>query len=450
MSLTALAWILGLLVLTIGAVARSSWAIGLYFYTFFMLPDFWWWGRSAGLHGYRWSLMSGVLSLILIWVHCRRRGRRFMRVDGAVDLLAIAILVNATLVHMFLAPNWAISLHAYQYVAKFVLLYFMIRDAIATRKDLWTVMLMLLLFAGYIGYEVTINDRGNIQRGRLEGVGAPGARGANQLACLMITILPLVSTNLIGPGWTRKALTVCLAPLVLNVVLEANSRGGFLAGIGSAIVFYLMSPRGARRYAAYGLCAGAMALWVLLGDPRIVERFMTTFVPSWERDRAAAERLILWRAGLAMVADHPFGSGGAGFKLVRGRAYMPDVGLQYNVRSVHNGYINEMCEWGIQGLLLKLGFLGLAAVGAWRTSRMLSARGETRDALVGAAIVAGMAGFGVAAVFGDYMDAEWGYWMAGFAVAYRRIFGGGERRATGRTIRHVAEVWRERAAPVAV
>ncbi|MGH2603311.1 MAG: hypothetical protein ACRDJ9_28500, partial [Dehalococcoidia bacterium] len=105
--------------------------------------------------------------------------------------ILIAIVLNATLVHILLAPSMEISLENYLRMLKFAALFFLIIGCIRNPRDLRLVMWSIVLGAAYIGYEVTINDRGNMVRGRLEGIGAAGVTDANQLASLMATILPL-------------------------------------------------------------------------------------------------------------------------------------------------------------------------------------------------------------------------------------------------------------------
>ncbi len=117
---------------------------------------------------------------------------------------------------------------------------------------------------------------------------------------------------------------------------------------------------------------------MLMNDQRIVERFWTIFVGEGEeRDHSAAGRLDYWKAGLRMIADHPLGGGGHGFSRAYGMPYIREVsGAEFAARSVHNGYINEVCEWGIQGGILRLAFLYTSMALMFETSRRCSRRGE--------------------------------------------------------------------------
>ena len=150
---------------------------------------------------------------------------------------------------------------------------------------------------------------------------------------------------------------------------------------------------------------------------------MTTFTDAEERDSSAASRLDYWQAGLRMLADYPLGAGGDGFHDVHGPKYIAQVsGVYFDSRSVHNGFINTACDWGIQGLLLSLAFLGGALALLWRTMRACNTRGDERGALLACGLFAGVVGFLVTSLFGDYLDNEWGYWVAACAVAHVALY----------------------------
>ena len=228
---------------------------------------------------------------------------------------------------------------------------------ITSSKNLKLVSLGLILAASYIGYEVTINDRGSVSDNRLEGIGAPGASSANQLSSLMVTILPIAGSLFMISNKLIKIAMAIATPFILNVIILCNSRGAFLAMIFSGIVYLILSPSQIRKQTFVLLTLGLIATFMLLGDDRIIQRFMTTFASDEERDTSADHRLVFWQAGINVIKDYPLGTGGYGFKRVHAREYIAQEGIFVKARSVHNGFINEACEWGVQGLLLKLLFL---------------------------------------------------------------------------------------------
>jgi hypothetical protein len=430
MSLTAGAWIALFGVFTVLAFRRAIWAVALYMLTFFAAPHLWWWGDEVGTA--RYALYAGLVLLVaVIWEEMRvprDERHRFTLVHAA----ALAMAVNATLVHFFLASNRFISLDNYIEFLKFILLFFLMWFAIRSRRDLRLLMLIFALGAGYIGYEVTINERGHFSGSRLEDVGAPGADAANSLACLMLTLLPLIGSLFVHGTKREKLVAVVTAPLALNVLLLCNSRGAFIGLMAAGFVFLLIAKGTTRKKAIKTLLLGAAALYLLLGDPKILDRFTTTFVGAEERDRSAASRIEFWHAGALMVADYPLGAGGGAFKYIHGGRYLARVGSDEADRSLHNGYLTEATDWGLQGLGLKLLFFAAAIVAAYRTSTRCRLEGRVDEALIGVCVVVAAAGYLIHCMFGSFLSNEWGYWMAALLLRYAYLFRFAEAPAVAR------------------
>jgi O-antigen ligase len=178
-----------------------------------------------------------------------------------------------------------------------------------------------------------------------------------------------------------------------------------------------------RTRALKALALGAVALFLLLGDPEILTRFATTVVGSEDRDASAAGRLTFWRAGLLMLKDFPLGAGGGGFKFIYGNTYLARVGAGDEAdRSLHNAYLTEATEWGVQGLLLRLLFIGAACVCAHRTSVQCRKEGRANDSLVGICIIAALIGFQISALFGSFFTNEWSFWLIAVLVKYGQLY----------------------------
>lgn len=401
MSTTLLLWLALFVVLSLLAVRRPSWGIAVYMLTYFASPPFWWWGRPIG--GFRWNLYGGIILLISVLIHPRSRAFSF-----GTPLL---ILLNATLVHFLIASNSAVSMASYSLLAKFVLLYWLMLAAVRDHTDLRVVLYALILGSAYIGFEITINEAGSIVRGRLEGVGAPGASNANELGALLATVLPINAyLFLCGKRW-EKVMSMACGGLTTNAILLCNSRGVFLGCIAATLCILFFIPK-ADRKKLLPLCAiGALGLILLLGDPRIIERFSTTFAEKEERDKSASSRLLYWQAAINLISDRPLGSGGNGFKRKYGPRYLSKVGVHVP-RSIHNGYLNEACEWGVQGLVLRIIFLAQATLVCWRITQT-----DSNYAVLGAILLSCLAAFAVTSLFGDRLDAEWGYWIPCLALA---------------------------------
>jgi O-antigen ligase len=315
----------------------------------------------------------------------------------------------------------------YVELLKYTLLFFLIWRAIRDRRDFGIALIAIALGGFYIGWEVTINERGNFNGSRLEGVGAPGADASNSLANMLLMMLPLASSLLVyGTGKAArkyKLLAACSAPLILNVILQCNSRGAFLGLISAGIAFLLFARGKTRKKALGALAIGSVALFLLLGDPKILDRFSTTFVGSAERDASAESRLDFWKSAGLMLMDYPLGAGGGSFKFNLGRKYQQKViGDDATDRSIHNGYLTEATDWGVQGLFIKLVFILSAFFAAWRT--MEKARKEERlnDAVMGLCLMSSFVGYTVCTVFGSYLANEWCYWLIALLWRYSQLY----------------------------
>jgi hypothetical protein len=405
--------------------------------TFFALPDLWWWGRQT-LGGYRWNLYSGSILLVAVIIGSFRQREPLPQITSVARcrLWAVLMLLNAVAVHILLAEYLEISEGPLTLLAKFVLLFFLIVWSIRDEKDLRIVLVSILLGAAYIGYMVTIDGAAKIRGGRLEGVGAPGARQSNELASLIVTILPLIGGLIMGGLYRVRVVAALAAPLILNVVLLCNSRGGFLGLVGSGVTLLAFASGKARKRALIGLALGSLALVSMLNDPRILERFKSTFESAEERDKSAASRFDYWTRGLLFVTSHPLGVGGDGFKRVHAATSFAGLG-NFKERSLHNGYLNQAAQWGIQGLILQLLFLAAGVKCAREARNLFLARGDSTNAFLCVCLIAGMVGFVVPCMFGDFLDSEWGFWMTAIAVACRRL------AATGAAHPGVAHLARE-------
>jgi O-antigen ligase len=297
----------------------------------------------------------------------------------------------------------------------------LIQASVRDERDWQLIVIGLAVLSCYTGYETTLGVRRGFVGGRFEGAGIAGATSANHYSSLLVSILPIIGSLILLPRLPARVAGLVSAPLNLNMFLFCNSRGGFLGIVAAGTTFVLAASGRARRYALIALLLGATAGYTLLRDEKILDRYLSTFVAADQRDASAQGRLLFWRAGLMMVRDHPFGAGGDGYKRVYGTQYLLQFGVKQDVRAVHNGYINDAAEWGVQGLALRLLFLGIGGLAAYRVVRLAKRRGDPYDGVLGAALIASFVGFAVTCVFGDFLDAEWAFWLVGLAAAKERL-----------------------------
>lgn len=439
MSLTLIAWLLLFVVLSYRAIfVRAAWGFSVYALTFFACPPFWWWGKPISTIS--WSMVGGC---VLLSGYITERFFRRQPVQPPLNdkdeneifqqpfkfalphfqFYLLLMGLNVSFVHYIIAGGSEISSDHYYLVLKVLLLTLLIEKVINTREDLKVVLFSLMLGIAYIGYQVTINEAGHFDGGRLEGVGAPGAYSSNFLACLTVSILPF-SGMLIFASESRllKFISLMSTAFIFNLLLLCNSRGSFLALIGAGFFMLIMAKRKEWKVISIAIILAIFGAIILIKDPKIINRFITTFASAEERDNSAAGRILLWQAGLDMVSDFPMGAGGSSFKRIYGRNYFLSYGITENMRAIHNGFITDATEWGIQWFILKILFLSNLVYTALKACNvLLNQYSNYRVSILGKSLVAGMVAMFIAAMFSDTFDAEWLFWNAALLFSFAKI-----------------------------
>jgi len=426
MSLTALVWLGLFIIFTVMTFRRSSWGIPLYMMTFYTLPAGWWWGKSTlAATGIRWNLAAALIMAVAVLLDLRRKPRDVDGATGRVLKVLLLYAIGATFVHfLFASPSAEDMVRSYEgltLIWKQLGLLLLMCLAMRDEFDVKLMIYSLIIGAGYVGYEVIINERGGFHGSRLEGIFIPGAAESNYMAGLFCLSLVLAGGLLLIGTRREKVAAFLVLPFIFDVILRCNSRGAFLALI-LAGAWLVWSAKGhIRRYAIVGIALGCLAGFLLIGDVRIQERFLTTFAGSEDRDASAEMRLTLWTQALEMLQKHPFGSGSeAAFKSDRGVRYMYKVGIP-GPRAVHNGYLDIAVSWGIQGLIIYL----IAIYLAWRRLRAgirhAASEGDERTAFLGVCMEAALITQLGVCVFISSLDGEWFFWWIALALAYERI-----------------------------
>lgn len=428
MPLKAVAWLVVFILLTGMTLRRSSWGVALYMFTFYASPNLWWWGQGLLTSiTTRWNLIAAGIFAVAVFVD--PRPKPFPSGDSSRLALPMLLLfsLNATLVHFLFAANPAQSVLGLEAAWKQLVLCWLMLAAIRDKFDLKLVMWSVLLGAAYVGYEVVFNKEGNYSEGRLEGLYmVAGASGANALAALMALCLPWGGYLLFYGRKLGKVLVICCLVLIVEVVVRCLSRGNFLGLIAGAVWLAWRAKGRLRTYTVLGIALALLAVVIQTGEnlPRVLGRYSSTFAEEDQWDASAQSRLPFWRQGLAMVRDHPFGSGAeAAFYSDLGFTYIAPLG-ETRYRSVHNGYLNIAAGWGIQGLVLYLGAIAVAFGALWRSTSRARALAWPEAAFLGNCLEASLMIQLVATMFGSTLDAEWYYWWIAMALGFERLQAG--------------------------
>jgi putative inorganic carbon (hco3(-)) transporter len=420
---TAIVWLTLFVGLIIAGVKRPVYCCCAYLMTFFLGPQFWWWGKgSLAAITLRWNLLAALMLLLCVAITTRRASVFNSTWDRNFFISLILFLANAFAIHFLFAANPEASYTYLDVLWKSVILCVLIRMSITDLEDLHIFLFAVILLCGYVGFEVVFNDSGKMIRGRLEGIRIPNAPGSNGVGA--ITSMSLIFAGYMvlacSNKWMRMV-SLGLSPLILETVLRCNSRGSYLGLIVAGAWLIYAAQGKTKKKALLALCLGVVAILLQAGNEKIWSRFDSTFSSSEERDHSAAERLLYWKSALEMIADYPMGLGGKA-------AFNSDIGVRYlaeyrpgEFRSTHNGFLDTAAGWGIQGFALQcLGFF-LALRSLAKATHIHSIAERYEIAFLGACLQAAFIGQLICTMFTCLLDGEWFLWLCVLCLAYHNI-----------------------------
>lgn len=420
MSLTAIAFLAAFFGVAVMALGRAP-VFGLYLYVamFYLDAPSRWWGKDLPTN--RWSLLAGLIVLAATLRLPSRPDQRPWHHSTAAGYL-----IGMTL-WLWIQNLWAlgsgIHLEASILFTKYLLLYYLMYRLLDSDRALWGFLHVHALGCLYLGWLVVLAP----DTGRLEGVGGPGIDEANALGMQLATGALAAGALLFQPSWWSRGLALISLPLILNGLIQTESRGAFLALVAGGLVFLYCNPGRIRRQL---LMLGVVGLFLLI--PRIPEHYwerMNTITAvtdeTVEIDRSAEIRLNLFKAQWQMFLDYPLGSGHRGTAELSPR-YLNAEDLTVTItsdgassaRASHNTFFTVLAEQGVPGVLL------FVSVCLWIQRRLRQLRTVLLEgaaeapgrpmllATVGGTLAVAL----VAGLFTDYFKTEvfiWGLIMLG-------------------------------------
>jgi O-antigen ligase len=254
----------------------------------------------------------------------------------------------------------------------------------------------------------------------------------NDLAYILVTVLPLVIAFLVTAKTTAKRLIYFgIGAVMLGALLLTQSRGGFLGLVLVTLLACLMRiqvPDGNKRNRKFLSLLGVVLLgaviWTQLPqDAR--NRFATVLNlgndynldPTNDKSRGQ-----IWSRGLKATLDRPFGYGPQAFGMV-------DYRYGGRMMAPHNSYMEAMVELGVLGIILFLRMYLLSWRGLERARRKLGERksisAEQKEQMVFARVLqlslAGnaVAGFFLSMTYATILWVTFGICMAMMALEDR-------------------------------
>ncbi len=172
----------------------------------------------------------------------------------------------------------------------------------------------------------------------------------NDLAMIMVSILPLALAHLINGRVFAKIFASCVIFSGLVVLVRTGSRGGFIAFLAVLLIMLF------RRSEWFGkkkklLLVASLAAIILFQNTGILRQRFDTLFNGQDYNLAGSDqdgRLVVWKRGLSIMLGHPFLGEGVG---LIGTA-MGDRYGHAAWHTAHNSFLQIGGELGIPGLLI--------------------------------------------------------------------------------------------------
>lgn len=168
---------------------------------------------------------------------------------------------------------------------------------------------------------------------------------------LVIGISLALALFLFNKGTLQKRLPFLLLLLLpLTCFILAKSRGGLLSLMAALLILILAALKRKKRWL---LTILSLLIILLLFTPNpMIKRL----IHIGEEDPHAYERLLVWKATLDIIRDHPLLGTGLGTFRDYYPQYQPQIGFR-TAGFAHNEYLQYGAELGLIGLALVLWFL---------------------------------------------------------------------------------------------
>lgn len=231
----------------------------------------------------------------------------------------------------------------------------------------------------------------------------------NFLGLYVAMTMPLAAARLLTTrGWLGRGLYAGLLLIQAGCLLVTFSRSAWLgmvaAGMGFALLVGIQAQRTRWAMAVLGLTTLILAVGAALAwaDPGAwVSGGPLEPVHSFLRGKSAttAIRALEWQATARLVAARPvLGTGPESFELAFQAVYPPALAVYGGIGATGGRAHNEVLEWAVNvGLPGLMAYLVLIAIVCWRGWQ--AARRSSRDGVLAAGLVAGVAAYLVANQF---------------------------------------------------
>lgn len=324
----------------------SGFSLGmLFFYLLvFILPferhPIW----SRMIFGFTVTKYIGIASTLYALFYLTAREGSWTALRGSVAKLFLVFYGIAAISHITKGPAGEAEFNPFISYTSFLLLFFVTVTLVDSLPRLrWT----LLVAVGSVGLASMYVIREwqkfhNVYPGFRPGwvVGDANYFALSAVLCAPLAFYLMKESEVL---WERVYCLGCLLLTLVAVTLSA-SRGGFLGLIVAFLFFIKRSAQPLRNFVLVTVLAAPI---IIFAPASPVHRLLH---PNYSDTSAEDSRLQVWRAGLRMIAQHPWTGIGLGNFKYKVTQY---EGIGENMEKIaHNTYIGVAAEMGLPSLLV--------------------------------------------------------------------------------------------------
>ena len=265
--------------------------------------------------------------------------------------------------------------------------------------DLWRTTALYLVLRGLVEWLAGANNLGE----RVSG----GLSVYMTYAGLLLVLVPLLgSRGLSGGRWGARLADAVVAAAGALAMALTLTRGAYV-GLAIGLLAVLLAARPRLAF----LAPFAVALFFVLMPLAVRDRLMSVTNP---KDVTMNDRVAMWKAGGAMIAERPLFGVGPGRVKVLYPVYRQSGWMDPHPGHLHNNLVMIAAETGVPSLLAYLWFVGAFFAAALRQIRAMPRGHPVRGVTLGA--VGAMAALFAAGMF-EYNFGDVEVLMATLVVA---------------------------------
>lgn len=292
----------------------------------------------------RLGLIVLVLNAFVLLATFDFRDLRFkMRILPQPKLLLVILALALFTVPFSVWPGGSLEFISNSFVRN-VFAFFVLLHVMRNERDIQGIVWAGLASVFLLGALGLLGHAG----GRLQ---VSSTYDANDLAYIMNCFIPLAYYISRSGNKLLKLCCYLLLGLMIVVVINTASRGGFI-GLASIFVIILFKER--RHKLKIIVLAAFVGLIVLyFAGPEYWQRMGTIVDESDYNYEAGGGRIELWKRGIGMMMDNPLIGAGIGqYNVAEGLLHQGESGWKWS--TAHNSFLQIGVELGFPGLIAYL------------------------------------------------------------------------------------------------